>query len=125
MERYEKLYLAPEVLYRIGNATSPLLSKLRPGEIDLIDMNGVKMLVANGKGVSLYNKRGLDVAPLTGWVWEIAASTPLPVGLRLIKDSSPEGHYTLCPAKNMSVHEFVALLEKVVLHCRKVFRKQA
>ena len=88
-------------------------------------MNGITHIVANGKGISLYNKRGLDLAPLTGWVWEISANTQLPSGLKLIKDDRPEGHYSLCPIRNMSVHEFISQLEKVVIHCKKVFKKKA
>jgi len=119
----ETLYLASETLYRLGSSSSPLLTKLRPGEIDIIRVNDEAVIVANGKGVSLYNKAGLDVAPLTGWVWEIQSGTHFPLGLRLIKDDRPQGHYTLCPLRNMPVHEFVALLEKVVIHCTKVFKK--
>ena len=125
MKKNEKLYLVPEDLYRLGNATSPLLTKIRPGEIDLIEVNGIKMIVANAKGVSLYNKTGLDMVPLKGWVWEISANTQLPFGLKLIKDDRPEGHYTLCPNRNMPVNEFVGLLESVVVYCQKVFKKKA
>ncbi len=121
----ETIYLSPETLYRIGNGTSPLLTKVRPGEVDTIDVNGITHIVANGKGISLYNKQGLDLAPLTGWVWEISTNTRLPSGLKLIKDDRPEGHYSLCPVKNMSTHEFIAQLEKVVIHCKKIFKKKA
>jgi hypothetical protein len=31
VKQNEKLYLVPEDLYRLGNATSPLLTRLRPG----------------------------------------------------------------------------------------------
>lgn len=125
MNRTEELYLSPETLYRLGNASSPLMSRIRPGEIDIVDVNGVKVIVSNGKGISLYNKTGLDLAPLTGWVWEISKNTPLPTGLKLIRDHSPEGHYSLCPNRNMPVSEFVSLLEKVAIHCKKVFKKKA
>lgn len=125
MHANEALYLAPETLYRIGNATSPLLTKIRPGELDIVEMNGVNLIVANGKGISLYNKTGLDLAQLSGWVWEIQASTPLPPGLKLIRDNSPEGHYSLCPTKNMTAHEFIGLLESIVIYCKKVFKKTA
>lgn len=125
MKATEAMYLSPETLYRIGNATSPLLTKVRAGEIDTVEINGVTQIVANGKGVSLYNKTGLDLAPLTGWVWEIAPNTALPTGLKLIKDDRPEGHYSLAPTKNISTHEFIGLLEKVVIHCKKVFKKKA
>jgi len=125
MKQNEAVYLSPETLYRIGNGSSPLLTKVRPREIDTIDVNGITHIVANGKGISLYNKRGLDLAPLTGWVWEILPNTQLPSGLKLIKDDRPEGHYSLCPARNMSTHEFIAQLEKVVIHCKKIFKKKA
>lgn len=83
------------------------------------------MIVVNGKSISLYNKVGLDLIALTGWVWEIESHASLPVDLKLIKDDEPEGHYSLCPTRNMSIHEFVALLEKVVIICRKSFKKKA
>jgi len=125
MKPNEVIYLSPESLYRIGNASSPLLTKVRPGEVDTTEVNGVIHIVANGKGISLYSKRGLNLAPLTGWVWEISPNTPLPIGLKLIKDDRPEGHYSLAPSRNMSVHEFIVQLEKVVIHCKKVFKKKA
>jgi len=125
MTSQEKIYLSPETLYRIGNGSSPLLTKVRPDEVDIMEVNGIKQIVANGKGISLYNEEGLNLAPLTGWVWEISPNTQMPTGLKLIKDQRPEGHYSLCPSRNMSVHEFISLLEKVVIHCRKVFKKKA
>lgn len=86
MKQNEPFYLSPETLYRIGNGTSPLLTKVRPGEVDTIDINGVTHIIANGKGISLYNRQGLDLAPITGWIWEISPKTPIPHGLKLIKD---------------------------------------
>ena len=121
----EPLYLAPETLYRLGNATSPLLTRMRTSDIDIVEINGIKVVIANHKGVSLYNKQGLDLAPVTGWVWEISAHTSVPPGLNLTKDNNPMGHYTLSPVRNMPVHEFLGLLEKVAIHCRKVFKKNA
>lgn len=94
MKTNEAVYLSPETLYRLGNGSSPLLTRVRPGEVDTIKVNGVTMIVANRKGISLYNKTGLDLAPLSGWVWEIKENTSLPTGLKLIKDNRPEGHYS-------------------------------
>lgn len=125
MKPNEKIYLSSESLYRLGNASSPLLTRIRPKEVDITEINGINIIIANNKGVSLYNKTGLDLAPLTGWVWEIKANTKFPAGLKLKKDDQPEGHYTLCPTRNMPVNEFVALLENVVIHCKKVFKKRA
>jgi len=121
----EVVYLSPETLYRLGNASSPLLTRVRAGEVDTKKVNGITIIVANGKGISLYNKIGLELAPLSGWVWEIKSNTPLPIGLKLIKDERPQGHYSLCPVKNMPVSKFVSLLEDVLMHCKKSFKKKA
>jgi hypothetical protein len=121
----EVLYMAPESLYRLGNASSPLLTRMRPSDIDITEIDGIKTVIANKKGVSLYNKQGLELIPLTGWVWEIKAHTNLPSGLRLFKDDEPPGHYTLSPIRNMPVDEFSNLLDQVAIHCRKVHKKQA
>lgn len=125
MKNNEKLYIAPEDLYRLGNAASSLISRVRAREVDTHELNGIKSIVANGKGISLYNRSGLDKVPLSGWVWEVRVSTVFPSGLKLIKDDTPEGHYTLAPSHNMLFSEYISLLEKVAIHCHKVFRKQA
>lgn len=125
MHNQEKLYIAQEDLYRLGNAGSSLISRVRVREVDVMEVNGIKRVIANGKGISLYNKAGLDKMPLSGWVWEIKVSTAFPIGLKLIKDDKPEGHYTLAPLHNMLFSEYISLLEKVAIHCQKVFKKRA
>lgn len=124
MSRKEKLYLTQEDLFRIGNATSSKLSEVRQGEVKTIDVNGIKTIVANDKGVSLYNKQGLEDAPLSGWVYELKVGTPLPVGLKLWKDTIVQGHYHVCAAQNMPYNKYVGLLEELAMHCQKVFKKK-
>lgn len=65
-----------------------------------MEVNGIKRVIANGKGISLYNKAGLDKMPLSGWVWEIKVPTAFPIGLKLIKDDKPEGNYTGAPTQH-------------------------
>ena len=60
MANNEKLYIAQEDLYRFGNSASSRISKVRPREITTINVNGIETIVANGHGVSLFNKEGLD-----------------------------------------------------------------
>lgn len=119
----EDLFMAPEDLYRLGNATSPRLTNVRrPKDIDTIEVNGILMVVANGKGVSLFTKQRLDATPMSGWVWKIPRNTIVPSGLKLINDRP--GHYSICPASNMPLEEFKGLLAKLALKCQKVFKKQ-
>ena len=123
----EMLYIAKEDLYRFGNSTSARISKVRPREIQTIEVNGIVSIVANGAGVSLFNKDGLDKNQhLTGWVWEIKQGTHFPVGLKLIKDTigSP-GHHMLAPSRNMPLSQYIGLLEQVAISCQKIYKKQA
>lgn len=123
----EKLYLTQEDLYRFGNSTSSRLTKVRPTEIDTMEINGILTVIANNKGVSLFNKEGLDKTHLTGWVWEISKSTTLPAGLKLFKDTSSgasPGHFMLVPSRNMTLSEYIGLLETVAIKCRKLLKKQ-
>ena len=117
------LFLAPEDLFRLGNATSPRLTHVRrPKDIDTIEVNGITVVVANGKGVSLATKDRIDKTPVAGWVWKIAKGTQMPVGTKLINDGL--GHYSICPQSNMPLDEFIGLLSNLAMKCQKVFKKQ-
>lgn len=125
MSNKEKLYIAQESLFRFGNSASSRISSVKPREIDTIPINGIEVVIANGSGVSLYNKEGLEACALTGWVWEIKLGTHFPIGLKLIKDNDPLGHYTLAPSYNMPLSQYIGLLDQVAIHCKKLFRKKA
>ena len=63
--RIDDLYFAPEDLYRLGNATDPRLTHVRcPKDIDTIEINGILVVVANGKGVSLATKERIAKSPI-------------------------------------------------------------
>jgi len=121
--KLEDLYLAPEDLFRLGNSTSPRLANVRqPKDISTIEINGILVVIANGKGVSLSTKERLDSTPMSGWVWKIPKNTPIPMGLTLLNDRP--GHYSICPQVNMPLDEFRGLLSKLAMKCQKVFKKQ-
>ena len=117
------LFLAPEDLFRFGNATSPRLTHIRrPRDVDTIEINGITVVVANGKGLSLATQDRLDKTPINGWVWKIAKGAHMPFGLKLVNDRP--GHYSVCPQSNMPLDEFIGLLSKLAIKCQKVIKKQ-
>ena len=117
------LYLAPEDLFRLGNSTDPRLTHIRrPKDIDTVEINGLLVVIANGKGISLATEERISKSPVSGWVWKISKGTQMPQGLRLINDRP--GHYSICPISNMPLDEFKGLLSKLALKCQKVFKKQ-
>ncbi len=119
----EDLFMAPEDLFRLGNATSPRLTHVRrPKDIDTTEVNGITVAIANGKGISLSTKGRLDKTPMSGWVWKIMRGTQMPIGLKLLNDRP--GHYSICPISNMPLDEFIGLLSKLAMKCQKVFKKQ-
>jgi len=121
--KIEDLYFAPEDLYRLGNSTSARLTNVRrPKDVDTTEMNGISMVIANGKGISLSTKDRLDKARMSGWVWKISTGVQMPIGLRLLNDRP--GHYSVCPISNMPLDEFIGLLSKLALKCQKVFKKE-
>lgn len=120
----EELYFAPEDLYRLGNSVSPRLTNVRqPKDIDTRIINGIQMAVANRKGLSLSTKSRLEKDQMSGWVWKLARGTIIPARLKLINDRP--GHYSVCPAVNMPLDEFTALLAVLSMRCHKVFKKEA
>lgn len=119
----EDLFFAPEDLYRLGNSSSPRLTNVRrPKDVDTTEINGIAVVIANGKGVSLSTKERLDKTPMCGWVWKISRGTQVPTGLKLLNDRP--GHYSICPISNMPLDEFIGLLSKLALKCTKVFKKE-
>lgn len=91
----KEFYLSPSELFRVGNSTSPRMHMVRADEVDVMDMSGIKVIIANGRGVSLYTKEELAATALTGWIWRFLANTPLPQGLKLVNDKP--GHFCVAP----------------------------
>ncbi len=117
----KEFYIFPEEVYRVGNSSSPKMTSLRVGEIDVYELKGVRMVVANGKGISVFTLDGLIGEGLTGYAWKFNKNTPIELGLKLIDDEKPE-HYTLAPTKNMLLDEYKSLLEKMGLKCNKYLK---
>ena len=109
------LYFAEEDLYRLGNFTSSRLDHLRSGkDIDTYDRNTIIYVRANGKGISLLTEARANT--FTGaWLWKLPAGTMLPTGL-LLNHDAPE-HYSLCPATDMNLEAYRALLLNVAVNC--------
>ncbi|MGH1471895.1 MAG: hypothetical protein ACRBCS_11920 [Cellvibrionaceae bacterium] len=116
-----EFYILPEELFRLGNTDHPKLSHIRSKDIDTISMNGVLMIRANGKGISVFDKQGINESPMTGWVWRFSPNTRPPLGLKLINDKPH--HYCIAPTHNMPVDKYKGLLEEMAFFASRVFKK--
>lgn len=115
------LYLAQVDLFRVGNSESPRMDRVRINkDIDIYEQNGIPMVRANGKGISLFTEEEIQQTRFEGWAWKIPHGTPMPNGLGLFNDHP--GHFMLCPISSMPVDEYKALLSKIALTCERVMK---
>ena len=117
----DDFYVFPEDIYRVGNSTSHKLTAIRVGEVDVYEVDGVKTVIANGKGISGFTLRGLQDEGLTGFAWLFPQGTMVEPGLKLVDDDKPE-HYVLAPVANMPLEEYKRLLENMGRKCSKHFK---
>ena len=66
-------YIIPEDVYRLGNSESARLSHVRARDVDTMVLNEIVVVIANGKGISVFDREGINEAPFEGWVWELPA----------------------------------------------------
>lgn len=116
-----EFYIVPQDIFRLGNQQDPRLGHVRPADIQVMTLNDITVVIANGKGISVYNKRGIEHSTMDGGVWRIGASTRLPAGLKLVQDTP--SHYCLAPVRNMPLDMYKGLLEELGLRAVRVFKK--
>jgi hypothetical protein len=114
-------YLIPEDVFRLGNADGARLANVRSRDVDTMTIHDIAVVVANGKGVSVFDRESINQAPFTGWVWKLAANTVLPPGLKLVQDKP--GHYCIAPMNNMPVDRYKGLLEELGLRAERIIKK--
>lgn len=117
-----EFYLVPEEVFRLGNTDNPKLSNIRSRDVDITELNGIAVVIANGKGISVFDKEGILASPMAGWVWRFSPNTPLPFGLKLVNDKPH--HFCIAPAQNMPVDKYKGLLEELALKATRVFKKE-
>ena len=118
----QEFYILPEELFRLGNSNNPKLSNLRSRDVDTLEINGITVIRANGKGISVFDKAGINESPMTGWVWRFPPNTKPPLGLKLVQDKPH--HFCIARTQNMPVDKYKGLLEEMALRASRVFKKE-
>jgi hypothetical protein len=117
-----EFYIMPEELFRLGNSSTSKLSNVRSRDVDTIQINGITVIKANGKGVSVFDKVGINESPMSGWVWRFAPNTQPPLGLKLVHDKPH--HFCIAPTQNMPIVKYIGLLEELALKAQRVYKKE-
>ncbi|GLQ31065.1 hypothetical protein [Litoribrevibacter albus] len=118
----KEFYLIPEEIFRMGNASEPKLSNVRARDVNTMEVNGIRVIIANGKGVSVFDKVGINESPMNGWVWRFPPNCNLPAGLKFVQDKPH--HYCIAPIQNMPVDKYKGLLEEMALKAQRVYKKE-
>lgn len=118
----QEFYILPEELFRLGNSTSSKLSNVRSRDVDTTEINGICVILANGKGISVFDRAGINNSPMNGWVWRFPPNTTPPAGLKLVQDKPH--HYCIAPIHNMPLDKYRGLLEEMALKATRVFKKE-
>lgn len=118
----QEFYIIPEEVFRLGSTSSPRLSNVRARDVKVIDLNGIQVVVANGKGISVFDKEGISLSPMSGWVWRFSPNTRFPEGLKLVQDKPH--HLCIAPTQNMPLDKYKGLLEEMALKAQRVFKKE-
>ena len=111
------LYLSDEDLFRLGNANDPRLDHVREKkDAETYMADGILFVKANGRGISLFSEN--RIKGLKGWHWMLKAGSSIPPGLVLIDEQN--GHYLLCPDRDMSMDNYKGLLNTLKKFCERV-----
>lgn len=117
-----EFYIVPEEIFRLGNSNSARLSSVRPRDVNTTLINGIEVIIANGKGISVFDKEGINESPMSGWVWCFSKNTRISIGLKLVQDK--KHHYCIAPIQNMPIDKYKGLLEEMAMHAKRVFKKE-
>src|SRR5262245_27729457 len=94
-------------LYRRGNAAGPRMGRVRVGkDIVTYQKNGVDSVAARSGGVSTFSSQGAG----HNW-WMLPSGYDYPAELFVVNDHG--NHYNWEPSVDMTLKDFVALLESV------------
>ena len=118
----KEFYIIPEEIFRLGNSNSPRLSNVRPRDVNTTIINGIEVIIANGKGISVFDKAGINESPMSGWVWQFSQNIQIPVGLKLVQDK--KHHYCIAPVQNMPVDKYKGLLEEMAMRAKRIYKKE-
>ena len=117
-----EFYIVPEDIFRLGNSSGSRLSNVRLKDIKTTKINGINVVIANGKGVSVFDKEGINLSPMSGWVWHISKNIRVPTGLKLVNDKTH--HYCIAPVRNMPVDKYKGLLEEMAMRAKRIYKKE-
>lgn len=123
--------VVPRNLFRSGTKNSPRLDKLRTmpprvvGEafdIKIHQREGTAYVESDSGGISTFER---SIPTAGDYWWVIPKGTKIPLGLRVTQDRNPNPyrptHYTIRPAHDMPLSQYITLLQELALSAERTF----
>ena len=92
-------------------------------DIQIYDRNGISFVSKDSGGISTFDREKPEFG---SYWWKIPKGTKLPLGLRISMDFNPKPstnptHYTIRPAVDMALAQYISLLEELAISAEKTF----
>ncbi|WP_444901515.1 hypothetical protein ACJJIG_18905 [Microbulbifer sp. SSSA007] len=116
-----EIYIASDSLPKYGLHKSEKTSELLTAILDTTLLNDRKIIIANGKGVRIFNQERINQLIQDGWICRFPAGTTLPEGLKIVEQSP--GEFYISPERNMAERQFIALLKEMSLRAITIFKR--
>ena len=114
----EDITVLQKHFYRMAGAQPQgLFTKSRAfKDLVIYSKDGFDFVRANGNGFSLSDRITESMKKPNRVVWRLSATLPLPRGIILVRDMTPDkiGHFMLAPAENMPLDKYLGLLQEIV-----------
>jgi len=96
----------PVNLYRMGNANSPRMNRVRPKDVKLYERNGELWVASNSGGISTFSVLGRG----KNW-WQLDEGTAISGELRLVNDYG--NHWLWEPVYSMPLNDYENALQAI------------
>lgn len=96
----------PVDLFRMGNANSPRMDRVRPQDVSIYEDNDQRWVMPNSGGISTFSMLGKG----KNW-WKLDQGTKIPPDLKLVNDHS--NHWAWEPSSMMSLDQYETALRQI------------
>ncbi|WP_444909715.1 hypothetical protein [Microbulbifer sp. TRSA005] len=115
-----EIYIDSNSLPKFGYSREEDVNMLT-SNLDTTFLNNISIVIANGKGIRIFDQESINQSTLIGWVCRFPAGTTPPNGLR-ITEQGP-GQYYISPERNMTATRFIELLKEMSLKAITLFKR--
>lgn len=117
-----EFYIVSEALPKPGGQACPVDTQGTPHNWDTTELNDKRVIIANGKGIQIFDRNGINNSSLSGWVCRFSARVLPPKGLKIVEQQP--GQHCISPARNMTEDKLLELLKEMTLSAITLLKRQ-